>query len=700
MNRQDLIEFWYYLRLMLDEWLKVTQSNPRYQALLARLSYFGRIIGQLYFENTYLNTKRKLLKKVNRKTGQYDGHPRIKKNVLVVVILLLTWWTKWMLLVDLVMVGVYLYYVHYQYIKDQVTVAVGLVINQLPRPTLNQEYYQYPINLLRNLIKLYELLRVSNQRISFEDFIAAGTLQLSAEKGFSGLITFAVTSCCPNIKAIDFNDLMLNYYLIPDAKTGYYILNGWLKLDLIGLITHSSMTKLLNTMAKNRIYSKNYPEVKQAIISIKKNDLNRKHNQYVANHDLPDKIWSIWKLFDLKSKKLGFSYWNNNSESITGNACYIKVRMRLIGDNTYLDAKKKTDLVAKELRCDVMTAPIASDHGSFWMTFILNGIKSPRTTNVATIKKNAEKGYLNLGNSRTGQYLVKLPRADELTSILNGAISRAGKSTLTTQIILSLLYLKTNEKYDYSDVYIGTVKDEDYRSNGFKNIGMLVESEPLKIYKMLQYVDIKATERKQLFIDRGVKNIKEFNQKYHNEYLGKQLIIFDEYANTLAAAESEQIEMGGKKVKLRLAIEQLMVKIAQEHGSRGVSLIVITQQFSKGEVGRLFDATNIQILGYAKPNVWNSIDNTQEMSKYLQAKSDQRRGLFFINAPDLPVKGPQIVFNNGFTEVKTANIETAEVRKHFDRHFNTSSDYYRENDLRPDTPVVKVKPIHLEKLIN
>lgn len=156
--------------------------------------------------------------------------------------------------------------------------------------------------------------------------------------------------------------------------------------------------------------------------------------------------------------------------------------------------------------------------------------------------------------------------------------------------------------------------------------------------------------------------------------------------------------MGGKKVKLRVAIEQLMVKIGQEHGSRGVSLIVITQQFAKGEIGRIFDTTNIQILGYAQPNVWNSIDNTQEMSKYLQSKGDQRRGLFFINAPDLRVKNPQVTFNSGFTEVKTANITTEEVLKNFDRHFSTSANYYTGQGLNVDTQQSDFKLIKLDEL--
>lgn len=305
---------------------------------------------------------------------------------------------------------------------------------------------------------------------------------------------------------------------------------------------------------------------------------------------------------------------------------------------------------------------------------------------------------LAIGNSVTGRYIVKLPRGDDLLAILCGAQSRNGKSTMITQVILSLLYLKTKNGFDYSDVFIATVKDEDYITNGFKSSGMLVESEPMRIYKMLQYLDIKATKRKKLFIKNGVKNIKEFNHKFPERYLGKQLLIFDEYANTLASAESERVEIAGRKVKLREAIEQLMLKISQEHASRGVSLIVITQQFAKNQVGRLFDAMNVQLLGYARANVWNSIDNSQEMSRYIESKRDDRRGLFFINAPDLPAQGEQVVFNAGYTEIRTANIETDEVRRDFDRHFETSREYQRISGEAPIND--EVEPLNLIKASN
>lgn len=50
-------------------------------------------------------------------------------------------------------------------------------------------------------------------------------------------------------------------------------------------------------------------------------------------------------------------------------------------------------------------------------------------------------------------------------------------------------------------------------------------------------------------------------------------------------------------------------------------------------------------------------------------------GMFFVNAPDYSIDTPQVTFNSGFTEVKTANIVTDEVRANFDRTFDTAKKY-------------------------
>lgn len=675
MNKQDLLEFAYYLEHRIRAWLSQHDDNRTYVFAKNIANKTWIFLCRVYYENLYLAMKGSLLKQ----SYPIIGHPQIKWIILSVIYMILMLHFHVLIFAGLILLVILLILHHQRYMKDVSCMAVRLIADQLSFKSAKDFYYMYPFQEFRVLFTMYQLLEVDQQNVGFDDFIAEGSLQGINEKGLGRLITFKINARYFRQSVGDTDDYTLtSLMLLPDEDTRQYIKNGWIKQDLIGLIDRTPTDIIVQKMVENKIYNC-YPLVKMQIERLEVQEAQAQQNiqqqLYIEEHHLPDKIQQIWEYFDRHGEDLGFSYWDNNGNSVTGNEGYISMRMRLIGATTYNDAKKKVSLVEKQLRCDVMTKPVTSDHGSFQMTFVLGQITAPKMTNVQTIKTNASAGKLVLGNSRTGEYRVRLPRDDDLTSILCGALSRSGKSTMMTQVILSLLYLRTSAGYDYQDVFIATVKDEDYIVNGFKQSGMLVKSDPAEIYNMLQYVDDQATKRKALFIERGVKNIKEFNHQFPSEYLGKMLIVFDEYANTLAVAESERIEVGGKKVKLRDAIERIMVKIGQEHGSRGVSIIVITQQFAKGEVGRLFDVTNIQILGYARSNVWNSIDNTQEMSKYLESKSEQRRGLFFVNAPDLPTDKPQIAFNSGFTEVHTANIDTQEVRRDFDRKFETAKNY-------------------------
>lgn len=690
--KQEYKEFGYYLKQRLAEYLKLRLGNDQYQKVMVVLKQVGELLLRTYYENYYLLVKQAKLKSVNGKSNRL-----IMKIVLVVVLLLLTKWLKWMFLVDLVVIISVLTYRRYKCCRDVSYCIVQLLDDHLSNANAKNRYYQYPVREFDTLLKLYQCLNGARQGVSFDDFILLSNLKINHEDSFEAVLSIDISLKYQQAKVVNLDDYMLKELrILPDSKTGQYIYNGRLKQDVLPIIKRQPLRETVNKMLLSGNY-KIYPELLDLAVQKEKSALLKHQQDYVDKNHLPDKIWSIWKYFDNNSESLGFSYWDNNSNSVTGSSSYISMRMRLIGNTTYSDAKKKSDLVAKQLRCDVMTKVISSDHGSFQMTFVLGQIIAPVTTDVKTIKEYASKGKLMLGNSQTGKYMVDLPRDDDLTAILCGAQSRSGKSTMITQVILSMLYLKTNGKFDYSDVYIATVKDEDYISNGFKQSGMLVKSEVHEIYAMLQHIDEQATMRKQLFIASRVKNIKEYNRKHPNKILGKLLLVFDEYANTLAAAEGERVEVGGKKIQLRDAIERIMVKISQEHGSRGVSIIVITQQFSKGEVGRLFDTTNIQILGYARGNVWNSIDNSQEMSKYLESKSEQRRGLFFVNAPDLKTENPQISFNSGYTEVRTANIDTQEIYDNFDRKFKTASNYGEQNTVV--TGAGLLKPIEFGKLI-
>ena len=155
----------------------------------------------------------------------------------------------------------------------------------------------------------------------------------------------------------------------------------------------------------------------------------------------------------------------------------------------------------------------------------------------------------------------------------------------------------------------------------------------------------------------------------------------DEYRNTLDAAERlGKIDIDGNEIKnLSLEIEKIYTSINTLHGSRGVNTICITQKFakSKGGLGMVADSLDSRFLGYAEADVWNTQDKTETISKYLKSKSEQRKGLFLINATAFQQLNAEFEVDKigGFVETRTHYIDTQEIADNFDRYFDTNKKY-------------------------
>ncbi len=155
----------------------------------------------------------------------------------------------------------------------------------------------------------------------------------------------------------------------------------------------------------------------------------------------------------------------------------------------------------------------------------------------------------------------------------------------------------------------------------------------------------------------------------------------DEYRNTLDAAERlGKVDVDGNEIKnLSLEIEKLYTSVNTLHGSRGVNTICITQKFakSKGGLGMVADSLDSRFLGYAEADVWNTQDKTETISKYLKSKSEQRKGLFLINATAFQQSNTKVEVDKigGFVETRTHYIDTQEIADNFDRYFGTDKKY-------------------------
>ncbi|MFS1068603.1 hypothetical protein [Enterococcus casseliflavus] len=384
---------------------------------------------------------------------------------------------------------------------------------------------------------------------------------------------------------------------------------------------------------------------------------------------------------DATKEKLGMYPHDAFAEGIVENKYFIKIRMVLQNTNK---AKAKSLLNEIGLITGVTPSLIDGENDkTIYLKFKYKVDVKSREFRFKDILEQAKQGVINVGATDSGDYVVKYPREDDPFFALVGGLSRSGKSTFATRLITNALYLADDDGYfDYQDVFIASVKaKDDYFPLKWEEKGMFITDNPIETYKMLLKINDIAQKRAEIFRENGCVNIKQYNKKFQNQKMGKILLVMDEYRNTLDSAERlGKVDVDGNEIKnLSLEIEKIYTSINTLHGSRGVNTICITQKFakSKGGLGMVADSLDSRFLGYAEADVWNTQDKSETISKYLKSKSEQRKGLFLINATAFQQSNAEVEIDKigGFVETRTHYIDTQEIANNFDRYFDTDKKY-------------------------
>ncbi|EGO8962861.1 hypothetical protein D3I29_15255, partial [Enterococcus faecalis] len=385
---------------------------------------------------------------------------------------------------------------------------------------------------------------------------------------------------------------------------------------------------------------------------------------------------------DATKEKLGMYPHDAFGESIIENKYFIKIKMVLQNTNK---AKAKSLLNEIGLITGITPSLIdAENDKTIYLKFKYKVNVKSREFKFKDILEQAKDGVINIGATDAGDYIVKYPRNDDALNALIGGLSGSGKSTFATRLITNALYLDDgNGFYDYQDIFIGSVKaKDDYFPLKWEEKGMFMTDNPIEIYKMLLKINDIAEKRAEIFRKNGCVNIKDYNKKFKNNKMGKILLVMDEYRNTLDSAERlGKVEVNGVEIKnLAKEIENLYSSMNTLHRSRGYSTFCITQKFAKtnGGLGMVADTLDSRFLGYAEADVWNTQDKTETISRYLKSKSEQRIGLFMINASSFSQTNKDVVEVDkisDFVETKTHYIATKEIADNFDRFFETNKKY-------------------------
>ena len=624
----------------------------------------------------YFSLRRRL---ANFKKGRGISNLRLSIIIAVLLIVELILWFKFRImgtLIQLFLLPMVLRFFDIAWVKELVNYLYSHDI------TDNKMTIFYLMNSIFTTINDIEM----NTRASFIDdktevmnlmgnFIA---LKMSFSSGYDG---YYVSSYLDE-------DYCRSNHLLPIDDSNYIF------IDITYLIDEDEDTYV------DRLITNDLGNSWDSIIEYKQNlqfeEAERRREEYqnrINSLVKSDKSKEIVKFLDSKGIEYGISLWNLNKNGIKETDNALVVRCRLTGDTTMNQVKKSLLLISKKVRVSVVAKEL-HDKGSINLVFQLNEDYAGKLLTVNNVVDNAKQNIFDIGKGDLGEVVLRLPHED-FPAVLLGGLSRSGKSTLATMLITSILSMKeSNNSLSYKDVFIGTVKTEDYSALKWDKCGMYISGTPQSVYEMLQKVDSICTDRKGLFIKNGVVNIKQYNASHEDSPLSKMLIVVDEYANLLSRAETEYAEVDGKKVKLSNEIERLCVKIAQEHISRGATLMIITQNFAKNALGKVYDAMGAKMVGYAPSNVASSLDSTQELANAMKNEEQSRKGLFFVNAPDLVPDEDTLLnkMDNGFYKLRTNYLDTKDVKKNFNNTYLTASKY-QNNTTPPDNDGSGVKKI-------
>lgn len=570
------------------------------------------------------------------------------------------------------------------------------------RPTsITDTYYTIPLALYitDNELENYLEKRGKKDMVSKQrEYASISNSRIEFDEKYGWIRIFQIDNRFFKKSVNSLEDVELtDYFIIPQTTSNhelnsnvYYAVHNEVRQSISHLIGMKSVEDFISRIVNDSSINAGFGEIAEQLQEQRQKELEEEKirkeqmeqqqlEQVFRDKGLNDKAIKIITRLKKNQENWGISIRDLFGKSMEFSKNYLKVRADLMGDTTFKKVVEqsskigqKTGIIPKILK--------AENASAVYLLFVLNEDIKGRKVRVEDIKKEANEGYLTVGEGILGTVKVEFPRGDSPSFGLIGGLSRSGKSTLGTMMFTAMAYLNDNKgNYDYSDFFIASVKDEDYIANGYKNSGMLVVSDVFEIYNMLKLVDKIATDRKEEFLEIGTINISQYNKKSTSK-MGKIMVIMDEYANTLSKASNYKVETDAGNIDLSKAIEALVVKIAQEHGSRGVSLFILTQQFSKGAIGDAADVLGSRFLGYAKENVWQSQDPSKQVSAYLKDMEDTteaRRGRFFISAPDFGFTGDTRVLKIGqeWTEVKTNYADTEEYFKNFDRTFQTAEKY-------------------------
>ncbi|EOV2456180.1 hypothetical protein ACOMOC_001598 [Enterococcus faecalis] len=387
---------------------------------------------------------------------------------------------------------------------------------------------------------------------------------------------------------------------------------------------------------------------------------------------------------DNTKEVLGMHLHNQFAKKMVVTKKYLKVFM-VLDSITKSQIQSKASYIGSKLGITPYILKGDGDNSCYLMFVFDNNFKG-RAIKYNEIREMAEKRELTIGATLTEDLVVKYPDAHNPKNLNDeiGGLAGSGKTSFINLKTAFEMELKDEDgNYEYQDFAFLSVKaNEDFRKP-FAKTGALIVKEPQEQYDYLCLIDdyFEYEVGKQI-TDVYAKDIADYNKtiannsKYsHLPKLGIFNLKIDEKQNNVADLEYIKIKNEfGETVNLKQAYEIKLAKMARTHRSRGLRILVGTQDFNVKEMGAYRKQTTTQIYGVSSSNVWNNIDKSGFMFNHITNNNKQNMGQFYFKSSELKVKNEDnflYLSDERFIEVATNYIDSDEIAKNISRKFNT-----------------------------
>lgn len=246
-------------------------------------------------------------------------------------------------------------------------------------------------------------------------------------------------------------------------------------------------------------------------------------------------------------------------------------------------------------------------------------------------RKAQSKLAVALGKDNAGKLVI----ADiaKMPHVLIAGATGSGKSVCINTIIMSIIYRSTPDEVRLILIDPKVVELSVY--NGVPHLLVPVVTDPKKAASALNWAVLEMTERYQKFAERGVRDIRGYNNnlKDGEKPLPQIVVIIDELADLMMVAPGE--------------VEDAICRLAQLARAAGIHLVIATQRPS----------VNV-ITGVIKANIPSRIAFT------VASQVDSRTILDSAGAEKLLGRGDMLFFPQGVGKpqrVQGANITDEEV---------------------------------------